>query len=66
MSVWPCSQGMILDHDTLQGTRDKQSQASCLMFYAVCAAAVIMLGGQFRNQAQEMTCACMICMLCHS
>ena len=27
MNVWP-SQGMILDHDTLQGTRDKQSQAS--------------------------------------
>lgn len=57
MNVWPYSQGMILDHDTLQGLRTNNPEASCLMFYAVCA---------ILEQAQEMTCASMICMLCHS
>jgi len=36
MNVWPYSQGMILDHDTLQGLRTNNPEASCLMFYAVC------------------------------
>lgn len=43
---------MARDHDTLQGTRDKQSQASYFMFY--CVVLAVMLDGQRDDMCPDM------------